>query len=86
MMIAFINSSITDAGYKATMSSPFQSYCDQDKGKLGQKQLAQGCTYAPGNIPSQGPWFQARYIHLFHICPTFHYSYLFNDVHLAGKQ
>ena len=26
------------------------------EGKLGLKQLAQGCTCAPGNTPSQGPW------------------------------
>ena len=37
-------------------STPLQSYRDYSREELRLKQLAQGCTCAPGNNPSRGPW------------------------------
>ena len=44
------------------------------EGKLGLKQLAQGCTCAPGNNPSRGPWALLSEFHLINAPPHFRYS------------
>ena len=64
---------------------PCHSYRDHDREELGLKQLAQGCTCAPGNNPSRGPWALLSEFHLIN-APHISVPQSHNAVYQAGKQ